>query len=250
MDGSRTKSERITWLPESALPCVWMSAGLLSYRLCDRELDCENCALDAALRGTDRQRPAGHDAALLNWAFPEDRRYHRGHLWAMVLGGGAVRCGLDAFAAELLEHAKSVVLPATGSHLQQGVTACWLGAESDLIPLCAPVSGTVVSGNVLVQSAPELLADAPYGEGWLMDVDCRVPAHEHDSLLTGSQMREQSDRQLAEFRKRAGVMMNQMSHGKRGDVGPTLADGGERLVDLRRILGADRYRRLVATFLH
>jgi len=246
MDGSRTKVEKITWLPESALPCVWMSAGLLSYRLCDRELDCENCALDAALRGTDRQRSTAPVASGSHWEFPEDRHYHRGHLWAMDLGGGAVRCGLDAFAAELLEHAKSVVLPATGSHLQQGVLACWLGAESDLIPLCAPVSGTVAGGNVLVQSAPELLSDAPYGEGWLMDIDCRAAIHEREALLSASQMREQADRQLAEFRKRAESMINQ---GKR-EVGPTLADGGQRLVDLRRIVGADRYRRLVSTFLH
>ena len=36
--------------PDS-LPCIWMSAGLLRYRLCDREYDCEHCPLDAALRG-------------------------------------------------------------------------------------------------------------------------------------------------------------------------------------------------------
>ena len=29
-------------------PCVWMSAGLISYKLCDRGFDCENCPLDAA----------------------------------------------------------------------------------------------------------------------------------------------------------------------------------------------------------
>ena len=27
-------------LPENALPCVWMTAGLLAYRLCDRSYEC------------------------------------------------------------------------------------------------------------------------------------------------------------------------------------------------------------------
>lgn len=249
MDSSRTKFERIAWLPASALPCVWMSAGLLSYRLCDRELDCENCPLDAALCGTDRQRPPAGSEALTGhqrWVFPDDRRYHRGHLWAKDIDAGTVRCGLDAFAAELLEHAKSVVLPVAGSHVQQGVLACWLAAEADLIPLCSPVSGTVVVGNVLVQSAPELLADSPYDEGWLVEVDCRSAVHDRESMLSASQMRERSDRQLAEFRKRAAALVDQ----GRCEVGATLADGGERLTDLRRILGAERYRRLVSSFLH
>lgn len=41
-----------------SLPCIWMSAGLLSYRLCDREYDCEHCPLDAALRGAPPPPPA------------------------------------------------------------------------------------------------------------------------------------------------------------------------------------------------
>ena len=41
-----------------ALPCIWMGAGLLRYRLCDREYDCEHCPLDAALRGAPAPPPA------------------------------------------------------------------------------------------------------------------------------------------------------------------------------------------------
>ena len=31
--------------------CVWMDAGVLAYKLCDRGFDCSHCPLDAALRG-------------------------------------------------------------------------------------------------------------------------------------------------------------------------------------------------------
>ena len=40
-------------LPESTIPCVWMSAGLLTYRLCDRGYECERCPLDAGIRGVE-----------------------------------------------------------------------------------------------------------------------------------------------------------------------------------------------------
>ena len=34
-----------------AEPCLWMAAGVINYRLCDRQFDCDRCPLDAALRG-------------------------------------------------------------------------------------------------------------------------------------------------------------------------------------------------------
>ncbi len=37
-------------LPPDELRCVWMSAGILSYQLCDRAFDCDHCALDQAMR--------------------------------------------------------------------------------------------------------------------------------------------------------------------------------------------------------
>jgi hypothetical protein len=40
----------------SSPACVWMRAGVIRFWLCDRDFDCENCPLDAALRGT-RPRP-------------------------------------------------------------------------------------------------------------------------------------------------------------------------------------------------
>ena len=30
--------------------CIWMSAGLVAYKLCDREFKCEECPLDELMR--------------------------------------------------------------------------------------------------------------------------------------------------------------------------------------------------------
>jgi hypothetical protein len=41
----------------SPTQCVWMQAGVVGYKLCDREFDCDRCPFDAALRGeTSRDR--------------------------------------------------------------------------------------------------------------------------------------------------------------------------------------------------
>jgi len=36
--------------------CIWMQAGVIRFWLCDRDYDCQNCPLDAALRAP-RQVP-------------------------------------------------------------------------------------------------------------------------------------------------------------------------------------------------
>lgn len=47
--------------PPGALPCVWMSAGLVSFKLCDREGECEGCPFDRAMR-EPHGRPVRHPA--------------------------------------------------------------------------------------------------------------------------------------------------------------------------------------------
>ena len=39
----------------SGQQCVWMQAGVVGYKLCDREFDCDHCPFDAALHGRDMQ---------------------------------------------------------------------------------------------------------------------------------------------------------------------------------------------------
>lgn len=37
--------------PAGGLPCIWMSAGLVAYKLCDRGFECDGCPFDQAMRG-------------------------------------------------------------------------------------------------------------------------------------------------------------------------------------------------------
>ena len=32
--------------------CIWADSGIIGYKLCDRNFDCENCDLDKVLRKT------------------------------------------------------------------------------------------------------------------------------------------------------------------------------------------------------
>jgi len=50
--------------------CVWMDAGVINYKLCDRLYDCDRCPLDQALQ----RRPSVQSADLI---IPDSERIFR-----------------------------------------------------------------------------------------------------------------------------------------------------------------------------
>ena len=235
---------RTDLLPHDAAPCIWMTAGVVSYKLCDREYDCENCPLDAALRSAATDEHAHEVLGPAALEFRDDRKYHSGHTWVQSVSQGRVRCGIDAFAARLLRPLTSVILPAMDSRLRQGQVGCWLASHAELVPLRSPLSGTVIRRNSTLQATPGLATSSPYDTGWLFDLALSDPKEER-RLISAGKSRRLAETQLEKLHERAARSLER----DRPAVGATLADGGTRLTDLRRVLGRRRYLRLILPFL-
>ena len=234
-------------LPAGAQPCVWMLAGVLTYRLCDRKYDCEHCTLDAGIRGVELvPRPESVEAQVLpsTWDIRDDRRYHPSGGWVAAHEEGRFRWGVDGLVARLLDRLTSVVLPAAATDLTQGEVACWLEDEGELMPLRAPVSGRVLRTNPAVQQAPGLIAASPYDDGWLMELRGTDSLAAQPGLCEAASRRESVAHQMAKLREATGRFMHDDDR-----VGRTAADGGERITDMRRMLGTRRYHRLVLSIL-
>jgi glycine cleavage system H protein len=257
--------------PTGRLPCIWMTAGLVSYRLCDREYDCDRCPLDAALRGPGSTAAvpappaAGGDGAKgparHGGDFPADRRYGAGHTWLRPSGDdvpGRFRVGLDGFAAALLAPPRAVRCAPAGRLLAPGETACELDLEGGVLALGPPLAGEVVAVNAACRRDPSLLVADPYGDGWLFEI--AAVAADADSgagctpaatppadaaapgpLFPAAEARRRAGHDLRHFRRRVALDLLAADDG----VGATLPDGGEPLLDLRGLLGARRHLELV-----
>lgn len=238
-----------------ALPCIWMSAGLVAYKLCDRNFECDGCPFDQAMRGVPPRRTGlGETPAPLAAAeplsaavagrFPGDRRYHPAHAWAERRPGGGVRIGIDSLFAALAGRPGAVVLAAAGSPLERGRSASWLVTRGELIPVPSPIDGTVRRRNERLAAEPGLAASDPYGEGWLLEAE--VSGEDPDALLLdAAAARRRAERRRAAFLAEAAALLEP---GRRA-VGPTLPDGGLPLRDLEQMLGPGRYYRLAARHL-
>jgi glycine cleavage system H lipoate-binding protein len=226
-------------------PCLWMSAGLISYKLCDRAFDCEHCPLDAALRGEAPDDAGLAPATPLSGAvvFPGDRAYAPGHLWARRQpGGGPIRIGLDALAAALLGAPGRARLCA-GETVAAGEQLCELEVAGGAVSIASPLACRSPRLNPALLETPALAALDPYGSGWIVEAD--VPAGEPLGLLEAAPARRGTGLDLRHLRRRIALELLSAP-----EVGTTLADGGTPLTDLRRMIGPQRFLALVRELVH
>ena len=120
---------------------------------------------------------------------PDDRRYLESHEWARV-DDGVARVGISAFAQDELGDIVFVELPATGDELSQNEAFGVIESIKAVSDLYAPVSGTVSAVNDDLETAPELVNDDPYEEGWMVEVEI-ADEGELDDLLSAADYRDQ-----------------------------------------------------------
>jgi glycine cleavage system H protein len=226
-----------------------MRAGVISYRLCDRGFDCDHCMLDAALHGHETQAtwapgdwgPSGYRL------FPQDRQFSAAHTWAQSVSREAVRLGVDALAAWLIGKLVRVTLPEVGAWAKRGEPIATLSALGGQVVISAPLDGRVRARNDLLPSCPELVTAAPYGAGWLVDIDLSVEEQRKQlpCLLCGPDAEQESRGQLHRFHRRVDDLMAT----RVPRVGLTAADGGQPVTDPQAILGSTLYFKLVQELL-
>ena len=228
-------------VPPEEQRCIWMSAGILSYQLCERGLECEDCPLDAALRahfGQANGAAAAAPAPRLT-ALPDDRRYSRRHCWVRPLGGtapAAARVGLEPALAAALPGVRGVVPPLPGERARAGEVRFWLVTAGGTFPLPAPVGGRLLGVNPALAERPHLAVSRPLDEGWLYEIETDGAGPDGTDLLAAPQA-------AAVYAEDARRFRDELHRALQTGAGPApaLADGGAPLGDLSQMLGPERY---------
>ncbi len=109
--------------------------------------------------------------------YPQDVRYTKQHEWARV-EDGRVRVGITDYAQDALGDVVYVDLPESGTALAADQPFGEVESTKSVSDVYAPVAGTVVERNPLLDERPELVNEQPYGDGWLILVD---PVAEQDT---------------------------------------------------------------------
>lgn len=238
-------------IPPDELKCVWMTAGILSYQLCDRELDCDQCPLDQAMRMyTRRGQPAVVAAAEpspveVDRGLLEDRLYSHEHCWvvrspAPSAEGEVVRVGLEPSLAEALLSPRAVVHTEPGGEIQQRATHFWVVTEGGTFGVRAPVDGTLLETNASLLERPHLVAMRPLDDGWLYTLRVGARARGLDRLMDAATAAREYETAARRFR----TALRQALHGT-GRPGRSRDDEPTTLQALADALGPSRYLALM-----
>lgn len=262
-------------IPEEDLKCVWMTAGLLSYKLCKYNLQCEKCPLDWELRNlsaapssgsasSQERKPTNSEEARTTAPRKEERSgrvalaedlsrstingslfYHPGHTWVKVEKADEVRIGIDSFLGKMVGKVKVIVLPLSGGRFLQGDTLCSIIQEEGILHIVFPVSGSVLSVNQKLKDQPELVIKDPLGEGFLLTLRPKNLQRDQRHLLFGEAALSWYQKELERFKT---AVVSELSPDQKG-LGITMQDGEIRLGDIEKLIDTERYIQLVSTFL-
>jgi glycine cleavage system H protein len=99
--------------------------------------------------------------------FPDDLRYTKEHEWVRDEGDGRVRIGITDYAQDALGDVVYVDVPEVGTAVTANQPMSEVESTKSVSDVYAPISGTVVERNPLLESKPELVNEQPYGDGWI-----------------------------------------------------------------------------------
>lgn len=97
---------------------------------------------------------------------PEGLRFTENHEWVAVEEDSKVRLGITDFAQDALGDVVFVDLPEEGSQVTAGEAFAEIESTKSVADVYAPIDGTVVAVNGVLEEAPETVNADPYGDGW------------------------------------------------------------------------------------
>ena len=113
---------------------------------------------------------------------PAELKYAKTHEWARREEDGSVTVGISDHAQYALGDVVYVELPEVGQDVVAGEEAGVVESVKAASDIYAPVSGTVIAVNEVLEDAPETVNQDAYGDGWFFKLRA-TDAGELDELL-------------------------------------------------------------------
>jgi glycine cleavage system H lipoate-binding protein len=218
--------------------CIWMEAGVVPYKLCPLQYDCDRCEFYHRItRKPFRGEAAEKDVKIcLNRArrdaFRPGIQYYANHIWLKHTGRNQVLLGLDECLIALLCSMERII-PAVLNHpVKADHSLAWIQFAFGVLYLNSPVSGTVIAHNPDLKSLAEHseeLDEIDFERYWLVKLNVEKKQLDRSRWLTKNQY-------LAEVNAFWETIHSQLKANLEIDGFETAADGGEFHPDIAQAI--------------
>ena len=216
-----------------------LASAWLVYRLA-AELAVVACAaiviLNPAFRRWLRPDPKGNYKGL---RLPLEVAVHPSHCWARATGDSELTMGVDDLVCRSIGQPESVKLPEAGAVIREGEPLFSLERSGRTVTLRSPVSGKVASVNPALAGKPALLAQSPYGDGWLVKLAVDSPRRCLGSFQSGRDARDW-------FRAEVDRLLGAAHPDQLGSA--AMADGGALVADFHLYLDDLTWKQVATSF--
>jgi len=240
-------------LPYGEQKCVWMTSGVVSYKLCNYNYNCEECMFDRVMRNEAAAmvRHPEVDAALAADLFLADVRsktidgslfYHRSHCWLKVHKSDEFLVGVTNILLRLIYGIKTIILPKEGDLIKRDDCFGHVIQEKHIVPLISPSTGEIISVNKILIEDPGILIKEKDAL-WLIKIKPENPEKDLKSLFFGTRAIEwyrDKERYISE-----AIHALYCVNGKIPELGLTMQDGGEFILNPDDMLAPEQYYRLL-----
>lgn len=112
---------------------------------------------------------------------PEHLKYAESHEWIDLNQDPAV-IGITDHAQDELSELVYIDLPEVGREVEKGEQIVVVESVKAASDVYAPVSGTIIEVNSILDDDPSTVNSDPYGEGWLVKIKVADPDDADDLL--------------------------------------------------------------------
>ena len=120
---------------------------------------------------------------------PKDLKYTKEHEWVIIDTDQIATIGITDFAQSSLGDITFIQLPQDGENVRKDDAFGVVESVKAVSDLYSPVTGRVVEVNQPLLTAPELLNEDPYNDGWMIKVEVTDP-DEIDELMDAAAYKE------------------------------------------------------------
>jgi len=249
--------------PENESPCIWMEAGIIDYKLCDHNYDCDHCPFDKIMRAgnigantTSVEKASSSSVVLIETDLPDSvsdlpsadkifshfnsfhfnpECYYGYDFWFVnLLSPRRALIGLNELGLRLISSVREIILPQQNAKVQKGIGVCWLIFDDGTICLPSPITGTINRINANLLNMIKTSRSNRSQAGWWFDVSLSRPI---EAMIKGPAAKDFLEQQQLTIIKGIADLLKKQSPA----VGQTLQDGGALLSNPEDILGKKKY---------
>jgi glycine cleavage system H protein len=200
--------------------------------------------VDLVVQALQARRAAVSTAADVPWNVPKGLYLSEGHTWFHPDSSVGLRVGADALVARALGAVEKVVLPKLGEPVKAGQPLFQLQYHGCELKIPSSITGHVAALNPGLGKRPELVAQDPYGSGWI----CAITPTQSDDGSGGMRSGEKATAWLEqEFHRLREFLSLQVSPDPA--LSASYPDGGLPAVGSLTHLGRGGWRAFEAEFL-